>query len=147
MSRRVSVPARMLSLVGVLATAALLLLIFVFPAYTTAGAELSSQTGAVIQSTGSATIFASNPHAFTAVMGITGLAVVTLGLTLVTAWSNWSPARWALLALIIPLTGLAVLALFSIGVFMAPLVTIAWVVFALRGQRDRQGSSQNSARS
>jgi hypothetical protein len=131
-SRRVSRPARILSLVGVLVTAALLLLIYVIPVYTTGGAALSSQTGIAIQSTGSGTLVASNPQAFSVLTAITALAIATLVLTLVTAWLDWSPARWALLALLIPLTGLAILGLFSVGIFMAPLVTISWVVFAIR---------------
>jgi hypothetical protein len=134
-SRRVSKPARILSLVGVIATAALLLLIFVIPVYATGGATQSSQTGIAIQSTGGGTLFASNPQALTVLRAITALAVATLVLTLVTAWLDWSPARWALLALLIPLTGLAILGLFSVGVFMAPLVTISWVVFAIRSNR------------
>jgi hypothetical protein len=132
---RVSNPARILSVVGVVATAALVLLIFVIPVYATSGASLSSQTGSVIQSAGSGTLFASNPQAATLLKAITALASATLLLTLATAWLDWSSARWALLALLIPLTGFAILGLFSVGVFMAPLVTIGWVVFAIRSAR------------
>jgi hypothetical protein len=140
-----NVRARVLSLVDVPAMVLLLLLIFVFPTYSTSGETLSSQTGTVIQSTGSATIFEANPQAFTVVMGIVALALVTLAFTLLTAWLDWSPARWTLLVLLIPLTGLAVLALFSIGIFMAPLVTIGWIVFAIRRRRRRQGSPEHPA--
>ncbi len=38
------------------------------------------------------------------------------------------------MVLLIPLTGLAMLGLFSIGIFMAPLVIIGWMVFALRNR-------------
>jgi|ERR1700690_4209227 hypothetical protein len=134
-SRRTNVGVRVLSLVDVVAVAVFLLLIFVFPTYDLAGEALSSQTGTVIQSTSSATIFEANPQAFAVVMGIVALTLVTLVLTLLTAWLDWSPARWTLLALLVPLTGLALLAVFSIGVFMAPLVTIGWVVFAMRRRR------------
>ena len=34
--------------------------------------------------------------------------------------------------LLVPLTALAMLGLFSVGIFMAPLVMIGWMVFALR---------------
>jgi hypothetical protein len=99
----------------------------------------------VAQSTGSATIFEANPQAFTVVMGIVALALVTLVFTLLTAWLGWSPLRWTLLVLLAPLTGLALLALFSIGIFMVPLVTIGWVVFAMRGRRIQQGSPERVA--
>jgi hypothetical protein len=138
-SRRVSKPARILSLVGVLATTALLLLIYVIPVYATGGAALS-ETGVATQSTGGGTLFASNPQAFTVLMAITALAIATLLLTLGTAWSDWLPLRWALLAPLIPLTGLAVLGVFSVGVFMAPLVTISWFVFALRSHSHERAS-------
>jgi hypothetical protein len=140
-----NVRARVLSLVDVPAMVLLLLLIFVFPTYSTSGEALSSQTGTVIQSTGSATIFEANPQAFTVVTGIVALTLVTLVFTLLTAWLDWSPARWTLLVLLVPLTGLALLALLSIGIFMAPLVTIGWVVFALRKRRMHQGSPERPA--
>jgi hypothetical protein len=138
-SRRVSKPARILSVVGLFATAAMLLLIYVVPVYTTGGAALS-QTGVATQSTGGGTLFASNPQAFTVLRAITALAIATVLLTLVTAWLDWLPARWALLALLIPLTGLAVLGVFSVGIFMAPLVTISWFVFALRSHSYQRAS-------
>ena len=141
-----NVRARVLSLVDVPATVLLLLLIFVFPTYSTSGEALSSQTGTVIQSTGSATIFEANPQAFTVVMGIVALALVTLVFTLLIAWLDWSPLRWTLLVLLVPLTGLALLALFSIGIFMVPLVTIGWVVFAMRRRRIHEGSPELAAR-
>lgn len=141
-TRRLNVRARVFSLIDVLAMAVLLLLIFVFPTYNTAGEALSSQTGTVMQSTGNATIFEANPQAFTVVIGIVALALATLVFTLLTAWLDWSPARWTLLALLVPLTGLALLALFSIGIFMAPLVTIGWVVVAMRKRRIHQVSSE-----
>lgn len=131
-----SKPARILSLVGLLATTALLLLIYVIPVYATSGAALS-ETGVATRSTGGATLFASNPQAFTVLMAITALAIATLVLTLVTAWLDWLPARWALLALLIPLTGLAVLGSFTVGLFIAPLVTLSWFVFAIRSDRSR----------
>lgn len=140
--RGVSNPARILSLVGVVATAALVLLIFVIPVYTTDGASLSSQTGSAIQSVGSGTLFASNPQAATLLKAISALASATLLLTLVTAWLDWSPARWALLALLIPLSGVAFLGLFSVGVFMAPLVAIGWVVFGIRSARPPEAYSR-----
>ena len=140
-----NVRARVLSLVDVPATVLLLLLIFVFPTDSTSGEALSSQTGTVIQSTGSATIFEANPQAFTVVMGIVALALVTLVFTLLTAWLDWSPVRWALLVLLVPLTGLALLALFSIGIFMVPLVTIGWVVFAMRRRHIQHGSAERAA--
>lgn len=121
--------ARILSLVDLLATAALLLLIFVVPTYATAGAGASGQTGAVTQ-TGSATLVASNPQAFAALMAIAALAAATLVLALMTAWLDWFLARWALAALLTALTALAILAVFSIGIFMAPLITLGWLVFA-----------------
>ena len=62
---------------------------------------------------------------------IAGLAVATLVLTLVAAWLGWSQARWALVASLTPLTGIAILALLSLGPFMLPLVAIGWIVFAL----------------
>ena len=145
MARSPNVRAQVLSLVDVLAMVLLLLLIFVFPTYSTSGEALSSQTGTVIQSTGSATIFEANPQAFTVVMGIVALTLVTLVFTLLTAWLDWSPARWTLFALLVPLTGLALLALFSIGIFMAPLVTIGWVVFAIRKPRMHQVSPEHPA--
>jgi hypothetical protein len=116
-----------------------LLLFYVIPVYATAGAALS-QTGVATRSTGGATLIASNPQAFTELIAITSLAIATLLLMLVTAWSDWSPARWALLALLIPLTGIAVLGVFSIGVFMAPLVTISWFVFSLRSHSSQPAS-------
>jgi hypothetical protein len=141
-SHSASNPARILSLVGVISTAALLLLIYVIPVYTTEGATSSSPTGSAIQSTGSATLFATNPQALSVLMAITALAIATLLLTLVTTWSTWSPARWTLLALLIPLTGLTILGLFSVGVFMAPLVTISWIVFAIRLNGSREGDGR-----
>jgi hypothetical protein len=140
-----NVRARVLSLVDVPAMVLLLLFIFVFPTYSTSGEALSSQTGTVIQSTGSATIFQANPQAFTVVTGIVALTLVTLVFTLLTAWLDWSPAHWTLLVLLVPLTGLTLLAMFSIGIFMAPLVTIGWVVFAIRRRRIHRGSPEHPA--
>jgi hypothetical protein len=130
---KVSASARILSLVDVVATAALLLLIFRIPTYMTAGAGYSSQTGATTESTGSATLFASNPQAFTVLTGIATLAVVALALVLITAWLDSSPVRTALGVVLVPLSALAVLGLFSVGVFIAPLVALGWFVFALCG--------------
>lgn len=130
--RRVNLRARVLSVVDILAMAGLLLLIFVVPAYTTAGESLSSATGSVVTSSGSATIFESNPQALTVVTAIVALSFATLAFTLLTAWLDSVPLRWVLMLLLIPLTGLATLGLFSIGIFMAPLVIIGWMVFALR---------------
>ncbi len=131
-----SIPARVVSLVAVPATAALLLVIFVLPAYSTEseGISVSGQTVAVTHTAGSATFFAANPQAFITVTVIAGLAVATLVLTLVAAWLDWPPARWALVATLTPLTGIAILALISLGPYMLPLVAIGWIVFALCGQ-------------
>jgi len=116
--------------------AVLLLLIFVIPAYTTGGESLSSATGNVVTSGGSATIFQTNPQALTVLSGIVALSSATLVFTLLTAWLDSAPVRWVLMLLLIPLTGLAMLALFSVGIFMAPLVIIGWMVCALRRRRD-----------
>ncbi len=128
---KVSKRARILSVVDMFGTAALLLTIFVVPVYTTSGASYSSQTGVTTEGSGSATLFASNPQAFTVWTGIVALAVVALVLSLLTAWLGSYAARTALPVVLVPLTALAVLGLFSVGVFMAPLVVLGWFVFAL----------------
>jgi hypothetical protein len=115
--------------------AGLLLLIFVVPAYTTGGESLSSATGKAVTSSGSTTIFEANPQALTVVTGILALSFATLLFTLLTAWLDSAPVRWVLMLLLIPLTGLATLAVFSVGIFMAPMVIIGWIVFALRSPR------------
>jgi hypothetical protein len=123
----------------------LLLLIFVVPVYTTAGESVGSQAGSVMASHGSATIFDANPQALAVVMGIVALSFATVVFTLLTAWLDSAPARWVLMALLIPLTGLATIALFSVGIFMAPVVTIGWAVFALRKHARRIGASNQVA--
>jgi hypothetical protein len=80
-------------------------------------------------------LFASNPQAFTVLTGIVALAVVALVLAVITAWFGSPQARTALAVVLVPLTALAVLGLFSVGVFMAPLVVLGWFVFALSGKR------------
>lgn len=132
-----SVPARVLSLIDVPATAVLLLVIFVLPAYSTEseGISVSGQTVTVTHTAGSSTLIAANPQVFSTVTVIAGLAVATLVLTLVAAWLDWPPARWALVATLTPLTGIAILALLSLGPFMLPLVAIGWIVFGLCGQK------------
>ena len=136
MSRRVSVPARVLSLIDVPATAFLLLVIFVLPTYSTESEAIavSGQTATVTHTAGSSTLFAANPQVFSTVTVIAGLAVAALVLTLVSAWLDWPPARWALVATLTPLTGIAILALLSLGPFMMPLVAIGWMVFGLCAQ-------------
>jgi hypothetical protein len=133
MSRPVSVPARVLSLIDVPATAFLLLVIFVLPTYSTEseGISASGQTASVTHTAGSSTLFAANPQVFSTVAVIAGLAVATLALTLVAAWRDSPPARWALVATLTPLTGITILALLSLGPFMLPLVAIGWTVFGL----------------
>jgi hypothetical protein len=115
----------------VLATAALLVMFFVFPVYTTGGDSYSSETGVTTHSNGSATLFASNPQAFTVLRGIVALALVALVLALITAWRGSPQARKALAVVLIPLSFLAILGVFSVGVFMAPLLGLGWWVFAL----------------
>jgi hypothetical protein len=138
---KVSASARTLSLVDIGATAALLIMVFVFPAYTTSGASYSSQTGVTTEGTGSATLFASNPQAFTVLTGIVALTVVALVLTLITAWTGSSQARIALAVVLVPLTGLAMLGMFSVGIFMAPAAALGWCVFALSGKRNAHAAS------
>lgn len=143
---RPSHAARILSVIDVVATTALLLLIFVLPTYTTAGEELSS-SGAETQTAGSATMAAVNPQALAELTAISVLAVAALGLALVTAWRGSQHARTALAVLLIPLSVLSILGLFSIGILMAPLVAIGWVVFVLGSDRTRQiASSTHEAR-
>jgi hypothetical protein len=124
--------------IDVAATAGLLVMIFIFPAYETAGESYSSQTGVTTYGTGSATLFASNPQAFTVLTGISALAVAALALALITAWLGSSQARTVLAVVLVPLNALALLGLFSVGVFMAPLVALGWCVFALGG-KSREG--------
>jgi hypothetical protein len=133
MTGRVSIPARVLSLIDVPATALLLLVIFVLPTYSTEseGISVSGQTVTVTHRAGSSTLIAASPQVFSTLTVIAGLAVATLVLTLVAAWLGWSQARWALVASLTPLTGIAILALLSLGPFMLPLVAIGWIVFAL----------------
>lgn len=139
-----SASARTLSVVDIGATAALLIMIFVLPAYTTTGASYSSQTGVTTEGTGSATLFASNPQAFTVLTGIVALAVVALVLSVITAWLGSSQARTALALVLVPLTGLAMLGMFSVGIFMTPAVALGWCVFALSGRRDAHAPSPYS---
>lgn len=143
--RRVNVRARVLSVLDILAMAALLLLIFVVPAYTTSGESLNSATGTVVTNSGSTTILETNPQALTVVMGIVALSFATVAFTLLTAWLDSAQLRWILMLLLVPLTALAMLGLFSVGIFMAPLVMIGWMVFALRNgtmHRSLQPGSQ-----
>jgi hypothetical protein len=135
---KVSKAAKTLTVIDMLGVAALLYMIFVFPAYTTGGNSYSSQTGVTTEGTGSATLFASNPQPFTVLTGIVALAVVALVLAVVSAWLGSSWARTGLALVLIPLTVLAVLGLFSVGVFMAPLVVLGWYVFVLGG-KGREG--------
>ena len=136
MARRVSTPARVLSLIDVPATALLLLVIFVLPTYSTESEAISvsGEAVTVTHSAGSSTLIGANPQVFSTVTVIAGLAVATLVLTLVTAWLGWPPARWALVATLTPLTAIAFLALLSLGPFMLPLVAIGWIVFGLCAQ-------------
>ena len=136
MARRVNISARVLSLIDVPATAVLLLVIFVLPSYSTEseGSSVSGQTVTVTHSAGSSTLIAANPQVFSTLTVIAGLAVASLVLTLVAAWLGWSQARWALVASLTPLTGIAILAVLSLGPFMVPPVAIGWIVFALCGQ-------------
>ena len=132
-ARRVNISARVLSLIDVPATAVLLLVIFVLPSYSTEseGSSVSGQTVSITHSVGSSTLIAANPQVFFTLTVIAGLAVATLVFTLVAAWFGSSQARWAFVASLTPLTGIAILALLSLGPFMLPPVAVGWIVFAL----------------
>ncbi|HUZ71162.1 MAG TPA: hypothetical protein VMU65_15765 [Candidatus Saccharimonadales bacterium] len=123
--------ARILSLIDVPVTTALFLLIFVIPTYSTSSATTNSESGITIWTDGAATIFASNPGASAIIAAVTALAGAALVLTLITAWLGTRKARWPLAAVLVPLTALAILGMFSIGVFVAPPVALGWAVFRL----------------
>jgi hypothetical protein len=126
--------ARTLCVIDMVGTAALLATIFIVPVYTTGGASNSSQTGVTTESTGSATLIASNPQAFTVLTVIVALAIAALVLSVLVAWLGSSRARTGLAVVLVPLTALAVLGMLSVGVFMAPLVVLGWCVFAFGGK-------------
>jgi hypothetical protein len=135
---RVLVP--ILSAAGALASAALLLLIFVVPGYGSQGEQVSfdGHTFTTTQFSGGATVFAANPSAAPLIIGVAALAVGAALLAVSAAWFQ-APRALAVLGLVLlPLSAVAVLSLPSIGLFIVPTVVIEWVVFALcrqTGQR------------
>jgi hypothetical protein len=136
----VSVPARILSAVGVLATALLLVVTFILPGYSSQG-EQTSFDGHTLMTThlsGSATVFVANPGAAPLLIGVAALAAAATSLAIIAAWFRVQQAPAVLGLVLLPLSAVAVLSLPSIGLFILPTVTIGWVVFGLRhgaGQR------------
>jgi hypothetical protein len=135
-----SVLARILSAVGTLASAALLLQIFVVPGYSSQSQQVSfdGHTFTTTQLSGGATVFAANPSAEPLIIGVAALAIGAALLALSAAWSHVPQALGMLGLVLLPLSVVAVLALPSIGLLMVPTAVVGWVVFALcreAGQR------------
>jgi hypothetical protein len=136
----ISVPARILSAIGALATVSLLMLIFVLPGYSSQGEQTSfeGQTLMTAHVSGSATVFAANPGAAPLLIGVAALAAAATSLAIIVAWFRVQQASAVLGLVLLPLSAVAVLSLPSIGLFILPTVTIGWVVVGLRsgaGQR------------
>ena len=120
-----------LSVVLALAAVALVLLIYVAPAYTSTGSSVTS-AGVVTTTSGHDTVYGANPQARPFLIALTCVAVAIAVLGALTALPP-SPsarrfARWALAVLLVPLTAAAVLALPSIGLFLLPVVVPGWVL-------------------
>lgn len=127
-----SIPARILSAVGILATVALLLLIFVVPGYSSQGGSTTTQFS------GGGTVLAANPSAAPLIIGVAALAVGAALLALSAAWLR-VPKAHALLGLaLLPLSVVAVVSLPSIGLFIMSTVVIEWLVFGLCREADQR---------
>jgi hypothetical protein len=132
--------ARILSVVGIVATAALLVLIFVVPGYSMQGEQVSFDGHAftTTQFSGGETVFAANTSAAPLIIGVAVLAVGVALLALSAAWLRVPKALAMLGLVLLPLSIVAVLSLPSIGLFIMPMVVIGWLVFGLcreAGQR------------
>lgn len=120
-----------LSLVLGVAAVAVVLLVYVAPAYTTAGSSVTSG-GVVTSTSGHDTIYGANPQARAFLIALT---CVVVGIAMLGAVAALHPpgsarrfARWALALLLVPLSVAAVLALPSIGLFLLPVVVPGWVL-------------------
>jgi hypothetical protein len=135
-----SVLARILSAVGILATATLLALIFVVPGYSSQGEHVSSNGRLLTtnQFSGGGTVFAANPSAAPLIIGVAALAIGAALLALSAAWFHVPQAAAMLGLVLLPLSAVAVLALPSIGLFIVPTVVIGWVVFGLCREADQR---------
>ena len=113
------------------AAVAVVLLIFVAPAYTSAGSSVTSG-GVVVSTSGHDTVFGANPQARAFLVGLTcvvvGIAVVGAVTVMHPSQSARRLARWALAALLVPLSAAAILALPSVGLFLLPAVVPGWVL-------------------
>ena len=134
--------ARVLGALTAVAGAAVPLLLFVAPVYSTASAGESSSGGDVVAFTagGAASVLDVNPDAAILLIA-SSLLAVAVGLVAVThAWRLWRPAGWVLIGALVPLTFVAVLSLPSIGVFMLPVVVFGWMSVAA-ARRERRAMS------
>ena len=120
-----------LSMVLAVAAVALVLLIYVTPAYTTTGSSVSSG-GDVVSWSAHDTVYGANPQARPFLVALTCVVVAIAMLGALTALhpsrSARRFARWALAVLLVPFTAAAILGILSVGVFLLPAVVAGWVL-------------------
>jgi hypothetical protein len=123
-----------LTLVVGVAAVAVVLLIYVAPAYTSAGSSVTSD-GVVVNTSGHDTVFGANPQARPFLVGLTCTVVVIAALGALTTLRPSRRARWTLALLLVPFTAAAVLALPSIGLFLLPVVVPGWILVSRAPRR------------